>query len=183
VAGRLPRGWRPAYYIGGVTVLGAAISMKINDLLTGALLLALSVVLALQAWTLPNPSAQPLGPGAFPLLLAALLGLSSVFLLVGSVRDENRGALVSLAAWTRSPSHLARFFLVPLAGAFYILFAETLGFLPAAFSILLALFLSLRLRVARAAGLSAAAALMVHSIFYFGLGVQLPWGLLDPIRW
>jgi len=72
---------------------------------------------------------------------------------------------------------------VPLAGAFYVLFAETLGFLPAAFAILLALFLSLRLPALRAAALSAAAALMVHTIFYLGLGVQLPWGLLEPIRW
>jgi len=157
--------------------------MKINDVLAGALFLALAASLALEAWTLPNPSAQPLGPGAFPLLLAALLGLSAVILLIGSLRAPSRGPLVSLAAWTRSPPHLGRFLLVPLAGAFYVLFAETLGFLPAAFAILLALFLSLRLPALRAAALSAAAALMVHTIFYLGLGVQLPWGLLEPIRW
>jgi putative tricarboxylic transport membrane protein len=25
--------------------------------------------------------------------------------------------------------------------------------------------------------------LVVHSLFYIGLKVQLPWGLLEPIRW
>jgi putative tricarboxylic transport membrane protein len=157
--------------------------MKINDILAGVLFLALAIGLAAGAWGLPNPSAQPFGPGAFPILISVLLGICSVFLLASSIRDAHRGPLVALADWTRSGPHMLRFLLVPAVVAFYVLFVDILGFLIAAFLILLVLFRAGGVATARSTVLAAGIALLVHTVFYVGLKVQLPWGLLEPIRW
>jgi putative tricarboxylic transport membrane protein len=157
--------------------------MKINDVMAGLLFLALAAALASAAWGLPNPSAQPFGPGAFPILIAALMGLCAAILTGTALRNSARGPWIALADWTRSRAHVARFLLVPIAIAAYVLFVDEIGFLIVASAILLVLFLSGRVPVLRSIGLAAGVALLVHSLFYRGLSVQLPWGLLDPIRW
>lgn len=157
--------------------------MRINDALAGVLCLALAVALAAAAWNLPNPAAQPFGPGAFPILLATLLGLAASILLVRGAADTSRGPLLAFADWTGSRAKVARFALVPASVAAYVLFADAAGFVPTAAGILLALLLSGRVPLVRSALLALGGALVVHSIFYLGLGVQLPWGLLQPIRW
>jgi putative tricarboxylic transport membrane protein len=45
------------------------------------------------------------------------------------------------------------------------------------------LFLSGHVRPLRAGILSVCMAILVHTIFYVGLSVQLPWGIMDPVRW
>jgi putative tricarboxylic transport membrane protein len=157
--------------------------VKINDIFAGILLLALAIALAAGAWGLPNPAGQPFGPAAFPHLLALLLGLSSVILLVTGIRDESRGPLMALAGWTRRRPQVVRFLLVPAAVIFYILFADELGFLVAAVIILSALFLAGNIPATQSLALAVGAALLVHTVFYLGLSVQLPWGLLDSVRW
>ena len=72
---------------------------------------------------------------------------------------------------------------MPAAVIFYMLGAETLGFLVCAPLILVVLFLAGGTRPLQAIALSLAAALVIHSIFYLALGVQLPWGPLEPVRW
>jgi putative tricarboxylic transport membrane protein len=157
--------------------------MRINDVAAGLLFLAISAALATGAWGLANPSAQPFGPGAFPILVAVLLGICSVVLLAASTRDPGRGPFIAVADWTRSPAHVLRFLLVPGSIAFYVLFVGELGFLFTGGGILMALFIAGRVPWARAAVMAVAIPLVVHSLFYIGLKVQLPWGLLEPIRW
>ena len=157
--------------------------MKFNDLFAGLVVLALSGLVAAASWNLPNPSEQPLGPSAFPLILAGLLGLCALILAVNGAHATDAGPLVGLADWTRNRGAVLRLLLVPAAVIFYMLFAETLGFLICATAILVVLFLVGGTRSLHAVAMALAAALVIHSIFYLGLGVQLPWGPLEPLRW
>ena len=157
--------------------------MKFNDLFAGLVFLALSGLIAAASWNLPNPSEQPLGPSAFPLILSGLLALCAAILAVNGTRATQAGPLVSRADWARNGGTVARLLLVPAAVIYYMLFAEALGFLICAPLILVVLFLAGGTRPLQAVGLSLAAALVIHSIFYLGLGVQLPWGPLEPFRW
>lgn len=157
--------------------------MKFNDLFGGLVFLTLAGLVAFASWNLPNPSQQPLGPSAFPLILSGLLALCAAILAVNGARATESGPLVGLADWARSGGAILRLLLVPAAVIFYMFFAETLGFLICATLILVALFLSGGTKPVHAVGLSLAAALVIHSIFYLGLGVQLPWGPLEPLRW
>lgn len=157
--------------------------MKFNNLFGGLVFLALSGLVAIASWNLPNPSQQPLGPSAFPLILSGLLALCAAILAITGARATQTGPLIGLADWARSGSALARLLLVPAAVIFYMLLAETLGFLICAPLVLIVLFLAGGTRPGHAVGLSLVAALAIHSIFYLGLGVQLPWGPLEPLRW
>ncbi|WP_262273155.1 tripartite tricarboxylate transporter TctB family protein [Microvirga yunnanensis] len=157
--------------------------MKINDIAGGALFLILALALGLGAWNLPNPGEQIFGPATFPLVIASLLALCAIILLAGRLRSASHEPLFAWSDWTRRPWLVVRFLLVPMAVFAYVSFVELLGFLPTAVAILLCLFLSGHVRPAPAALLSICVALLVHTIFYVGLSVQLPWGILDPVRW
>lgn len=157
--------------------------MKFNYLFGGLVFLALAGLVAFASWTLPNPSQQPLGPSAFPLILSGLLALCAAILAVNGARATESGPLIGLADWARSGGAILRLLLVPAAVIFYMVFAETLGFLICAMLILVVLFLAGGTKPLPAIALSLATALVIHSIFYLGLGVQLPWGPLEPFRW
>lgn len=157
--------------------------MKVNDLVAGLAFIVIAGLIAAGAWSLPNPSQQPLGPSAFPLILAGLLAFCALLLAWQGARSAERGPALALADWARNPAALVRLLLVPGAVLFYIAAAEMLGFLLTAPLILATLFLAGGVRPQLALPLALAAALVMHSIFYLGLGVQLPWGPLEPIRW
>jgi putative tricarboxylic transport membrane protein len=157
--------------------------MKIGDSLMGLILLGLAIAIFAYARTLPNPVQQVYGPGAIPSLVAVALGIASV-LLIWRGRNAPGGFLgIELAPWARDVRYVARFLLVPGAVVFYMLFVVRLGFLLTTGLILLAMFLSLRVSPIIAVANALLIPLLVHTAFYLGLGVQLPWGVLGPIRW
>jgi putative tricarboxylic transport membrane protein len=157
--------------------------MKVGDFFMGLVLLGLSVGVFVYARTLPNPVRQPYGPGAFPSLIAVLLGIAALVLIWQAWRRGEGRFEIRLAPWARDPRALFRFLLVPAAVLFYIYFVRTLGFLPTTALIMLVLLLSLRVSSVTAVANALVIPLAVHTAFYVGLGVQLPWGLLAPIRW
>jgi putative tricarboxylic transport membrane protein len=157
--------------------------VQISNALAGVLLLALSVAVFISARSLPNPSQQAYGPGAFPTLVAVLLAACSLLLVWQGRRELTAGALIRLAPWTGSIKRVARFVLVPASVAFYVLFIDDLGFLLTAGLVLIVLFLSLGVRVGHALAIAIATVLLVHTVFDTALKVQLPWGLLEPVRW
>ncbi|MGW9329728.1 tripartite tricarboxylate transporter TctB family protein [Bosea sp. NPDC055594] len=156
--------------------------MKVNNLGLGIIAAFAALCLGIAGIQLPNPSKQIYGPGFFPLLLAVLLGVTAVALVVEGGR-QRAAPLISLQPWTRNPVFLLRFAAIPAGVAFYVLCVGTLGFLPTVSLLLLALFLSLGVRWQLALAVAVGAALLMHSLFHLGLRVQLPWGLLEPIRW
>jgi putative tricarboxylic transport membrane protein len=157
--------------------------MKVSDLAAGFLVLALAAGLWWNARGLPNPGGQVFGPAAFPSLVAALLAISAAPLLVSGFRLRRREPVVALEPWARDPRNAVRFLLVPACILFFVFAVEPLGFLPTALLILLTLLLAGGVSAGRAIAIALPAVLVVHSVFYLGLGVQLPWGVLQPIAW
>jgi putative tricarboxylic transport membrane protein len=157
--------------------------MKLNDAVLGLLfaLLGAAVLVAVQGY--PKIPGQPVGPALFPGLIAAGLCVCGVLLMVRGWRVRREEPWLVFDDWVRSPRHLLG--LVVLLGGivFYILVADKLGFLPTAASILLALFLVLKVPPGRAVLVAVVAALVVHFAFYKLLRVPLPWGVLQGVAW
>ena len=154
--------------------------MKFNDAILGGVFLALSIAVLLHIQAFPNIPGQKIGPGAFPGLIAVILAGCSIALLWRGFRD--RTPLVAVGAWLSSPRHIRNFLVVVGALVFYILAADTIGFLICGALILLALFLTLRVRPQLALALSFFLPIVIHVIFYKLLRVPLPWGVL-PVLW
>jgi putative tricarboxylic transport membrane protein len=153
--------------------------MRLNDALLGAILLGFAGWVWWLTTFFPAFPGQDYGPNLFPRILAAGIGICGAMLVLRGLR--NRGALVTLAAWTRSPPPLISFLLMPAAVVFYILVSQPLGFIPTAFVILLALFLWFRTRPVVALPVAAVATLMVHWFFAGMMRVPLPRGILDSV--
>jgi putative tricarboxylic transport membrane protein len=156
--------------------------VKFNDALLGAVFLALSIAVLVTIQGYPKIPGQSIGPGAFPGLIAILLGGCSVALIWRGWRERRSQALVAMGAWLASPRHLLNFCITVGALVFYVLAAETLGFLICGSAILLALFLPLRVKPLLAVALALAVPVLIHLIFYKLLRVPLPWGVL-PVLW
>lgn len=152
--------------------------MKINDIIWGVLFIVLGTTVLADVRTYPKIPGQSIGPDAFPGLLAALLILCAVILIVKGVRETPRAPWFEPGAWIRSPAHLRNFALTVGALTFYVVAAEKLGFLLCGSAILAVLFGSLRVKPALIAPIAIGMALVIHVIFYKGLRVPLPWGLL-----
>ncbi|MFZ9298410.1 MAG: tripartite tricarboxylate transporter TctB family protein [Hylemonella sp.] len=157
--------------------------MKINDALSGAILLALSLAILYLIRDYPIIPGQNIGPAAFPGLLAGLLAVCSLALIWRGLRKQQRGSWLELGAWIRSGYHLRNFLLTLVALLFYILVSDALGFILTALILLSLLFWALRVRPLLILPLALGVTLLIHLIFYKGLRVPLPWGILLPYQW
>ena len=157
--------------------------MRFNDALIG---LALIVFAGLILWNVrgfPPMPGQQFGPSLYPSIIAAGFGLTGLALVVSGVRRWSSHGAVEFSEWMRTP-RLAVNFLVVVGGVlFYILFSDSLGFLIAAPITLGAILVSARTRFFIAGPVAIGVCLLIHWIFYGGLKVPLPWGLLEPIAW
>jgi putative tricarboxylic transport membrane protein len=156
--------------------------MKFNDAVLGAVFLALSIAVLVAIQGYPKIPGQSIGPGAFPGLIALLLGGCSIALIWRGWRERRAQPLVAMGAWLGSPRHLLNFLVATGALAFYVLAADKLGFLVCGALILLSLFLALRVKPLLAVPLALALPVVIHLIFYKLLRVPLPWGVL-PVLW
>jgi putative tricarboxylic transport membrane protein len=158
------------------------LEMKISDSIFGAVFVTFALLIFWSASSLPNIPGQDVGPWAFPGVLAILLAGCGGLLVLHGYKERAVQGWISFDPWTRSWPHL-RNFLTLIAGLlFYILYSEELGFHLCAIVILTALLLSLQITLPRALAVAVGATLAVHLIFYKGLKVPLPWGLL-PVLW
>ena len=157
--------------------------MKLNDAVFGLLLVALGAAVLLAVQGYPKIPGQPVGPALFPGLIAAGLCVCGLLLIARGWRQRAQQGWLAWDDWVRSPRHVLA--LVVLLGSvvFYILAANTLGFLPTAAIILVAVMLSLRVRPLMAVTVAIVATLVVHSAFYKLLKVPLPWGVLQGVAW
>lgn len=157
--------------------------MKFNDAFSGAVLLALALAILYNISGFPNIPGQNIGPAAFPGLLAGLLAVCAVGLIWRGLRPENRSQWLEFGIWLKSGYHLRNFLITVGCLLFYILASDALGFIPSAILILLVMFLALQVRPRTAVLVAVGATLLIHTIFYKGLRVPLPWGILMPIHW
>jgi putative tricarboxylic transport membrane protein len=151
--------------------------MKISDAVMGGLLLILAAAIGVYVSGFPPMSGQRYGAALFPGMIAAGLAACGALLLARGVREK--APAFEFAPWTRVPALVANFALVCAALLFYILAADTLGFMVTGTLVLLALFLKLGVRPLNAIVVAPLAALVIHLLFYKLLKVPLPWGILD----
>jgi putative tricarboxylic transport membrane protein len=159
--------------------------VKVNDAISGVVLILLSGIVYYLTWDFPGMPGQPYGPALFPRLIAVLMALTGVSLIIGGVRKWGELPVVAFGEWVRSPRHIANLTAVILAVVFYILASRTLSFLLTGFTILTVLFLILRGRSHLWSSLVIAAAMTIAIQQLFGqfLRVPLPWGVLQSLAW
>jgi putative tricarboxylic transport membrane protein len=88
-----------------------------------------------------------------------------------------------MGGWVKSWFHL-RNFLITVAGlVFYIQLSDKLGFLICGTLILSAMMWALEVQARRILPIALITTFVIHFIFYKGLRVPLPWGLLTPYQW
>ena len=132
--------------------------------------------------TFPAFPGQNYGPSLFPRVLGSLLIICGGLLMWRGIAARRAGApLVVMAAWTRQPWRVGAFFLMLALLLAYIVFSETIGFIPMAFVTLGLLFLWLGARPLTALITTVVATLVIYWFFASLLRVPLPRGWLDPI--
>jgi putative tricarboxylic transport membrane protein len=157
--------------------------MKIHDSLSGALLLAFAAAVYWHTLGFPEIPGDPVGPALFPRVIAIGMGLCGAVLIVRGLLSQGLRSWGELPEWIRMPGLVAAFLLVVLGLLISYFFLDRLGFLVVAPVLLAALMIALHVRVALAIPVAVGASLLIHAIFYKGLGVPLPWGLLEAWAW
>jgi len=157
--------------------------MKISDLLAGLIVGLSGIGIIWYAQSLPLMPGQDVGPGMFPTLIGAGLIVCAVLLARRDLKSPASTPWLRIHPNFRHGRTLAGFLLVPISLALYVWFSESLGFIPAAFLLQLALYLVFRVRLRTAIPVAIVGALTIHFLFYSLLEVPLPWGILESIAW
>ena len=157
--------------------------MRINDAILGGVLLAFSLVVGLYARTFPAIPGQEYGASVFPTWISIALGLCSIVLIAGGMRQWAETGAVALEPWARSGHHLRTLVITIALVVFYILASTPLGFIPTAFIALAILLGVLGVKPLLVPVLATGVTMVVHYGFYSLLRVPLPWGVLTPWAW
>lgn len=157
--------------------------MKLHDTLSGLALLLLALLIGWNASGFPEVPGQQIGPAVFPKALAALLALCAVLLILRGRQATTEQAWVQLGTWLQSPLHRRNCLITLACLVFYVLASDFLGFLLCGIAILSVMFYALAVQPSRIAPLAVGLTLLIHTLFYKGLRVPLPWGVLSPIQW
>lgn len=167
--------------------------MLLSDRVTGLSVAALGAAAAYGGSRLPPVPGQQVGPNVFPVVIG--LGLVACGLLVAAgvgrtFEDEAEADLASIEGSREAlaagppPSIFqnARAMLPPALLVFYALAVETLGFVPTAALMIVALVLAFGGSWRLALPIAAIAPPAIHLVFYKLLRVPLPDGFL-PMPW
>jgi len=157
--------------------------MKFNDTLSGAALLALALAILFTIQSYPTIPGQNIGPAAFPGLLASLLAVCSVLLIFKGLRNKEHTAWVEFGDWMQSRFHARNFVITIACLVYYIVLSDKLGFLICASTILMTMFWALEVKKTWIVPIAVLVTLFIHTVFYKGLRVPLPWGVLMPLQW
>lgn len=156
--------------------------MRFSDTTLGAFFLLLGVLLTGYAWQLPAIPGQQYGAATFPLLISFGFIACSLRLLYEGIK-QGRQPWVSLAAEVKSARALAGVAATILLIVFYILFAQSVGFIPTAILITFIMFMILKVHPGKAAVLAIIAAFACDFIFRTLLLVPLPSGIMPRLPW
>lgn len=156
--------------------------MRLNDTITGLLLLVFGSSVVLYARTFPSVAARSVGPAFFPMVVGVGIAVCGA-VLVSSGRRQSGTAGVEFEAWVRQPRLALKGSFVIGALIFYAVVVETAGFFLTAFAFLVTLFLAFGVKRRWVVPIAVAVTLGVHGAFYSLLRVPLPWGWLEGIAW
>ena len=172
--------------------------MRIDDTITGAVLLGLARAVLWHVSGFPPAPGQPYGSALFPALAASgLAGASALLVLQGwrarqsrstevrTERSEATGVDPDGAPLVVQEPSAGWFGVAAVIGAivFYILAADRLGFVLCGVVLVAALLSLFRVRPLWVLPIALGATLVIHAGFYKLLRVPLPWGVLQPIAW
>lgn len=167
--------------------------MLLSDRVTGGGIAVLGAAAAYGGYRLPPVPGQQVGPDVFPMVIGIGLVACGLMIAAGigrSFEDEAEADLAQIegsreaTAAAPPPSFLAglRALLPPALLVFYAVSVETLGFVPTAFVMVVALVLAFGGRLKLALPLAVIAPVLVQLVFYKLLRVPLPDGFL-PMPW
>jgi len=146
-------------------------------------LAALSAAILIHIQAFPKTPGQNVGPALFPGIIAAGIGIGALILIARGWAARVRVPWLTLAPWTRSPRHVLACLLVIGSVVFYILVADSLGFLLTATIMLVALFAVLQVPLRWNLPVAVIVSFCIHFAFYKMLKVPLPWGVLKDHIW
>jgi len=158
--------------------------MRFNDAVLGLVLLVFSTAITVIAQTsFPELPGQQFGPAFFPTIIGVVLFGCGVVLTVQGIAKWKTVPLIRLGEWAQMPRHIGNVVLVFVALIVYILFTDTVGFIPVSFLILAVMMNRFGARPWTSVGIALLATLVIHTAFYKFLLVPLPWGILEPLEW
>lgn len=152
--------------------------MKIHETVLGLLIACLGCAVLTTVAGYPSMPGQDVGPALFPGAAAALLVVFGLTLALRRQARQSGRRLVALGDWTQSPRHILAGLSVIMGCAIYALFSTTLGFLVLTPVALLVWHLAFGVGLKASIVSAVLATLGFWAVFYKGLGVPLPWGLL-----
>ena len=157
--------------------------MKVSDVISGAIFLALAVFILIYAQTLPPMPGQRYGAGAFPTLIALGLGGFSLMMMAQAWRRRAGTRWIELADWARDGRTLGNFLLALALILLYVFFSDRIGFIPLSIAILLILFWRQGISIRTGAIVAVGATLAIQVAFSDLMRVPLPRGLLTNYLW
>jgi putative tricarboxylic transport membrane protein len=159
--------------------------MKASDLLIGAILVLIGLLVSAYGYVLPPMVGQRFGAGLFPMLIGlSLIGFGAILAFQDVEQRRLQPApLLEMADWFRDPKLFGNMALIVAVVVLYIFFSTDIGFILSSFGILLALFLRLGVPLKAGVIVSIATTAFIQLSFVDALRVPLPRGILDRILW
>lgn len=155
--------------------------MRVNDIVSGGLLIAAAATIIAYTATFPVFPGQRYGPDLFPRLIGVGLILCGALLILRGVKARAAGeALLSRPAWA-TPASLATMALTLAVILAYVLFVEWIGFIPLTILAIGLLFLWLGVKPPLAIAMAVGAAFTVNWFFGSLMRVPLPRGLMNLV--
>lgn len=153
--------------------------MRVNDLISGALLIVLALAMIAYTTTFPPFPGQKYGPSLFPRILGGFIVLCGMLLMLRGRKLIAAGQpLGSIDAAYRPMRAWLSVMMIIGSIVFYIALSGTLGFVVTAFVMMLALLLWFGVKPLTAVIIAVLAVLAVDWFFGWMFRVPLPLGFL-----
>ncbi|MFO1318566.1 MAG: tripartite tricarboxylate transporter TctB family protein [Burkholderiales bacterium] len=156
--------------------------LKVNDVVSGGFVVAVGAVLLFATRSFPEIPGEP-GPALFPRLAATVLMVCGALIALHALRHRLSEPWVEWPTWFRQPRQAFGVLFIVVVLAVSALAMEAIGFFPCAGVLVLGLLISLGVRIVIAMPVAIVSIAIVHLIFYSGLRVALPWGVLESFAW
>jgi putative tricarboxylic transport membrane protein len=161
--------------------------MKMSDKLFGIVLTLCGISLFIYSRTITALQGQQVGAGLFLLIISTGFFICGLVLTRRGIKNQSQSMNVEPGFQTpeefRNKRVLLGFILIPVCLILYIIFSNSLGFIPTAFLLLLVLFLVFKVSPWVAVLVAIVATLFIHVVFYKVMSVPLPWGILKSVAW
>jgi putative tricarboxylic transport membrane protein len=156
--------------------------VRTNDAVSGLVLILLASLMIYLTASFPPFPGQKYGPSLFPRLLGGGIIVCGVLLVIQGLAGRRAGERwVTWAAWTREPWRVTSFLLMIGVILLYIFASDSIGFLPIAGVLLLALFLWFKVTPVRAVPIAVLAVFAINYFFAHLMRVPLPRGFLNSM--